>query len=249
MEEDTTSFRAESELTDQRGSRKAAILKSLIIFLTLLAFPALWKWTPLNDWINLETILAWQESMRNNPAAFYLVVGAYLLGSLVLFPVTILNVATILAFGPIRGNIYGLFGWLAGAAMGYGIGRALGRQLVRTVARSRLARLVQPAGRHGFLTVLTLRVFPVAPFTLINFFVGATGIRFRDFFLASIVGRIPGIILLTLAGAQVENLLRQPDVIGVVLLGLTLTLVPFALAQLSKRVVSRHRRPRGDSTF
>ena len=112
-----------------------------------------------------------------------------------------------------------------------------------------LDRLIQPAGRHGFLTVLTLRVFPVAPFTLINFFVGATGIRFRDFFLASLVGRIPGIILLTLAGAQVESLLREPSVIGVVLLGLTLTLVPFALAHLSKRVVSRHRRPRGDSTF
>jgi len=248
MEEDRTTFREESAVAGQRTNRKAAILKSLIIFLTLFAFPALWKWTSLNDWINLETIVAWQASVRNNPAAFYLVVGAYLLGSLVLFPVTILNVATIFAFGPILGNIYGLFGWLAGAAMGYGIGRALGRQSVRTLARSRLGRLIQPAGRNGFLTVLTLRVFPVAPFTLINFFVGATGIRFRDFFLASLVGRIPGIILLTLAGAQVENLLRQPDVIGVVLLGLTLTLVPFALAQFSKRVVSRHRRPRGDST-
>jgi len=39
-----------------------------------------------------------------------------------------------------------------------------------------------------------------------NFFVGAWSIRFRDFFLASVAGRIPGMVLLILAGVQVENI-------------------------------------------
>jgi len=214
----------------------------LVILLLLFALPAIWSWTPLNHWINLATIIGWQESVRNQPAAFYLVVAAYLLGSLVLFPVTILNVATVLTFGPILGNIYALAGWLASAAMGYGIGRSTGRKMVQKLTRAWLDRLIRPAGRHGFLTVLTLRIFPVAPFTLVNVFVGAWGIRFWDFFTASIVGRIPGIILLTLAGVQIENFLRQPHVIGVVLLGLTLILVPLALSRLSKRLLSGDRR-------
>jgi hypothetical protein len=58
----------------------------------------------------------------------------------------------------------------------------------------------------------------------------------------SIVGRIPGIILLTLAGVRVESLLRQPGLIGVVLLGLTLILVPLALSRLFKRLLSGDRR-------
>jgi phospholipase D1/2 len=242
MEDDRRSSHNVSTFTPPRRSRKIAILRGLVILLLLFALPAIWSWTPLSHWINLATIIGWQESVRNQPAAFYLVVGAYLLGSLVLFPVTILNVATVLTFGPILGNIYALAGWLASAAMGYGIGRSTGRKMVQKLARAWLDRLIRPAGRHGFLTVLTLRIFPVAPFTLVNVFVGAWGIRFWDFFTASIVGRIPGIILLTLAGVQIENFLRQPHVIGVVLLGLTLILVPFALSRLSRRLLSGDRR-------
>jgi phospholipase D1/2 len=242
MEDDRTSSHKVSNFTPRWRTRKIAILRGLVILLLLFALPAIWSWTPLNHWINLATIIGWQESVRNQPAAFYLVVGAYLLGSLVLFPVTILNVATVLTFGPILGNIYALAGWLASAAMGYGIGRSAGRMVMQKLARAWLDRLTRPAGRHGFLTVLTLRVFPIAPFTLVNVFVGAWGIRFWDFFMASIVGRIPGVILLTLAGVQVENLLRQPGVISGVLLGLTVILAPLALSRLSKRLLSGDRR-------
>ena len=115
------------------------------------------------------------------------------------------------------------------------------------LARSWGHRLLEPADRHGFLTVLTMRVLPVAPFTLVNFFVGAARIRFRDFFLASVIGRIPGVILLTLAGLQIESLIREPGVIGLVLLGLTLILVPLAFGRLSKRLLLRE--PRQPDSF
>lgn len=225
----------------QINGRKSSLVRLLLLFLLLLMFPLAWRFTPLGEWINFATIIGWQQSVKNHPAVFYLVVVTYLLGSLVLFPVTILNVATVLTFGPILGNVYALAGWLASAAMGYGIGRVIGSKMLQKLARAWLDRLTRPAGKHGFLTVLSLRVFPVAPFTLVNVFVGAWGIRFWDFFTASIVGRIPGIILLTLAGVQIESFLRQPHVVGVVLLGLTLILVPLVLSRLSKRLLSGDR--------
>jgi phospholipase D1/2 len=221
-----------------KNDRKVFLVKTLLILLLLLAFALAWRWTPLGEWINVATVIDWQQSVKDYPAAFYLVVGTYLLGSLVLFPVTILNVATVFTFGPIMGNVYALAGWLASAAMGYGIGRTIGGKMLQALARAWLERLTRPPGRHGFFTVLTLRVFPVAPFTVVNIFVGAWRIHFWDFFMASIVGRIPGIILLTLAGVQVESLLRQPGVIGVVILGLTLILAPLTLSRLSKCLLS-----------
>jgi uncharacterized membrane protein YdjX (TVP38/TMEM64 family) len=235
----------EDKLKETAGAasrRNAVLIKILLLFFLFLSVPLAWRWTPLNEWINFETIIDWQQSVKNHPAAFYLVVGVYLLGSLFLFPVTVLNVATVFTFGPILGNLYALAGWLASAAMGYSIGRALGRQMVQKMAHSRLDRLIQPAERHGFITVLTMRVLPVAPFTLVNFFVGASGIRFRDFFLASVVGRIPGIVMLTLAGVQVENFLRRPTAMSMVLLGLILILTPLATGWLFKRVASGDRR-------
>jgi phospholipase D1/2 len=235
-------IKASAKTAAGTNSRRASLIKILLIFFVLLIFPIAWRWTRLSEWVNFETVIAWQQSVKNNSAAFYFVVGAYLVGSLILFPVTILNVATVFTFGPLLGNVYALAGWLASAAMGYGIGRVIGREPVQKLARSWLDRLMQPVGRHGFLTVLTMRVFPVAPFTLVNFFVGASGIRFWDFFLASLIGRIPGIIVLTVAGVQVENFLRRPAMAGLILLAVTLVLAPIATRWICKRVASGGRR-------
>jgi phospholipase D1/2 len=237
MDAHRTSSNKKSWTTRHARARTVAILKGVVILLLLFTLPALWSWTPLKDWINLATIIQWQESVKHYPDAFFLVVGAYLLGSLFFFPVTILNVATVLTFGPIQGNLYGLVGWLASAAMGYGVGRGVGKEIVKKVVRFWGHRVLEPAERHGFLTVLTLRVFPVAPFTLVNFLIGAARIRFWDFFLASVIGRIPGVILLTVAGLQVESLFREPGLIGLVLLGLTLVLVPLAFGWASRRLL------------
>lgn len=157
MGSDRQSSDRESRLTRYRRTRTISILKGLVILLLLFTLPALWSWTP----INLATIIEWQEAVKHYPAAFYLVVGAYLLGSL--------------------------------------------------------------------------------------FLVGAARIRFWDFFLASVIGRIPGIVLLTLAGLQVEMFFRQPGVIGLVLLGLTLILVPLAFGWASKRLLLR--KPRQPDSF
>ena len=227
-----------ARLNGEKKARRAALTKIAFIVLLFVALPMAWQWTPLNDWINFEKIVSWQESVKHYPAPFYLIMGAYLVGSLVLFPITILNIATVLAFGPVTGNVYALVGWIASAAMGFGIGRALGRDLVQTLARSRIDRFLQPAEHHGFLTVFTLRVLPIAPFTLVNFFIGASGIYFWHFILASLVGRIPGVVVLSLAGIQLETFLRAPQLGSFILLALTLTVCPLAIAWLVKRIVS-----------
>ena len=125
-------------------SRRKAIFLSLI----LLGLPLLWRWTPLYDSFNLETILAWQESVKNDAAAPLYVAAAYLIGSLCFFPITILNLATVFAFGPLWGNIYALSGWLLSSAEGYGIGRLIGKDLLHKLAGRRLAPLVDRIEQH-----------------------------------------------------------------------------------------------------
>jgi phospholipase D1/2 len=152
----------------------------------------------------------------------------------------VLNVATIVTFGPVLGNAYAAAGWLCSAALGFGIARVMGRDLVQRLARPRIQHLLHSAGRHGFLTVLSLRILPLAPFTLVNLFVGASGIRFADFFLATVIGRIPGMVTLGLFGVQLESFLRRPDVESSVLLALTILLIPLATAWLCKRFASQN---------
>jgi phospholipase D1/2 len=228
----------------QKEKKRVSLLKGLLLLFVLLAFPAAWRWTPIGDWINFRTIVEWQNSVRAHPAAIFFVIGIYLAASLVLFPVTVLNVATVFTFGPIRGNTYGLAGWLASAALGYGIGRAFKHKLLNRLAGPRIDRLLEQAAGHGFLAVLTMRLLPVAPFTLINIFVGTTAILFRDFFLASLIGRIPGMILLTFAGLQVEQMLRKPEVGSFIVLALVLVLVLVLAIWFSKYFKARNQRLR-----
>ena len=236
--------RPKHEAVKENKDRKKSLLKGFVLLFLLLALPAAWRWTPLNHWMNFEKVVVFQEAVRNYPAAFLLVLAIYLLATVVLFPMTMLNVATVLTFGPFLGNAYALAGWLLSSTVGYGTGRMLGQEMLHRIAGPRLDRLIQQVGHHGFLTVLTIRVLPVAPFTLANLFVGASGIRFRDFFLASVVGRIPGILVLSVAGVHIENAMRNPSTGSFILLGLVLILIPLLTLWLSKRLAAAHNRQR-----
>jgi phospholipase D1/2 len=213
--------------------------KIVFLILLVLALPLLWRWTPLDGWINLHTILEWQRSLRDSPAAIFYVVAAYLVGSLVFFPITILTLATVFAFGPVWGNVYALVGWLLSATEGYFLGRLIGPEVLHELAGDRLGRLIDKAKHHGFLAVLAVRVVPVAPFTLVNMFVGASGIRFWDFFRASLVGRIPGIFTLALFGVQLESALRKPGLASFALLAFVLVAVPIIVSRMFRRFYER----------
>lgn len=210
----TRTIHSSEEANGRDTAAKPAPWKLWLAFALLLALPLVWRWTPLEHWLNLQTILEWQRSLRDHPAASVYVVAAYLAGSVVFFPITILSLATVFAFGPLWGNIYGFGGWVASATLGFLVGRLVGTDLLHKFAGRHVARLVGSAQRHGFLTVLALRVLPVAPFTLVNMFIGASGIRFGDFLLASVVGRLPGVLTLTLFGVQLEHALRKPGLIS-----------------------------------
>jgi len=93
-----------------------------------------------------------------------------------------------------------------------------------------------------------MRVVPVGPFTLVNLFIGASGIRFLDFILASVVGRVPGILVLTLFAVQIENALRRPGLISLALLGFALVVVPLMISRFTKRYADRDKRGSGPSS-
>jgi phospholipase D1/2 len=218
---------------------KIALWKITLVLLLIFALPLVWRWTPLHEWINLDSILEWQISLRNNSAAPIYVIAAYLIGSLVFFPITVLTLATVFAFGPVWGNIYAMLGWILSAAAGYCLGRRMGHAMLHKIAGERISRLIDRVAHHGFLAVLALRLLPAAPFNLVNMFIGASDIRFRDFLLASVVGRIPGIFTLALFGVQLERALRAPGPLSFTLLATILIAVPFVISRLLKRLHPR----------
>jgi phospholipase D1/2 len=157
---------------------------------------------------------------------------AFLFGGFLMIPVTLLIAAVGVAFGPLLGFTYAALGAYSSAAVGFLIGRTLGREPVRRLAGPRLNRISRRLARSGIVAVTLLRLLPIAPFTLVNVVAGAMQLRFRDFFAGTVLGMLPGIVMMTLLGVSAERVLLRGDaasIIGLVAVFLVLGGLGYAL--------------------
>jgi uncharacterized membrane protein YdjX (TVP38/TMEM64 family) len=216
----------EEYVTEQpQETGRGPFWRFLIIVMLMVGLAAAWRWTPLAGWMSLERLTALVEQIRGNPAAPLIVLGTFVFGGLVLFPVTLLIAGTALTFGPFSGPIYSLAGCLLSAGVSYGLGRALGRNVVRRLAGSWVKRLSRRLAKHGVITVTGLRLLPVAPYTVVNMVAGASHIRFWDFVLGTTLGLAPGIVAITLLEYHIESAINEREITSFLILAFLVGLV------------------------
>lgn len=90
-----------------------------------------------------------------------------------------------------------------GAVAGFGLARLLGRDVVTRLAGPRLARVDGLLSDRAFLSTLLGRLTPVAPFTLVSYAAGLSGMRWTPYTAGSAVGLLPGTVLHVGIGATV----------------------------------------------
>jgi len=186
-------------------------LRGALFLILLIVLAGLWKWSPLRDWIDLQALINWADSFRENPMAPLMVIAFYMIGGLVMFPVLLLILATIFTFGPLVGILYSLAGCFSSAITGYGVGKMIGRDIVRRLAGVRLNQLSRRLARHGLDAIIFFRIVPILPFTLVNLVAGASQLRFRDYALGTMIGMTPGIFFITLFQAGLSRAISSPE--------------------------------------
>ena len=194
----------------QRSPARRQIIGGVTVLLLFAALAAAWHWTPLGEWLDIPALVDYAATFQDSPVAPLIVVGAYLIGGVLVMPVVILIAVTVLAFGPLRGFIYSFIGMTASALLVFGLGHILGQRTVRRLSGTRLNELSRRLGQRGILAVVTVRILPVAPFSIINLVAGASHIRLRDFLIGTIIGELPGLIGIALFMDQVSGALRHP---------------------------------------
>lgn len=221
------------------GVRRVALkLGAGIAFLFALALA--WDELPLRQWLAAPEATAVVAALNDSPAGGLAVVGVFVLGAMVMFPVLAMIALTAVAFEPGRAFAYAMLGCMAAAAAGYGTGYLLGRRLVARLAGRRINRVGRLIRRHGAMTVFLLRIAPVAPFGVINFASGAAHVRFRDYAIGTLLGMTPGIGAMTVLAAWIKRTADGGDPIDlVVAVAIALGLV--AAAALTHKVIMRRR--------
>jgi uncharacterized membrane protein YdjX (TVP38/TMEM64 family) len=131
----------------------------------------------------------------------------YVAATLLLLPGSALTAGAGLACGPIGGTLLVSPVSLVAATIAFIVGRTVARGSVatRVEAHARFAAIDAAVGRNGLWVVTLLRLSPVFPFSLLNYALGLTRIRLRDFVLGSFVGMLPGTLLYAYLGSLVTN--------------------------------------------
>lgn len=216
--------------------------KKILLALLFGAAVALFFWFDLARFLTLETLKANRQALLDFYATHTLAMvtgfmALYIIQTALSLPgAAILSLAAGAIFGSVMGTVYAIIAATIGATLAFLVTRYLLRDAVLNRFGSRLEGMNRELETRGFNYLLFLRLVPVFPFFLINLAAGLTRLPLRSFFLATMIGIIPGGFVYVNAGASLATItslsgIASPRVLGsFALLGL-FALVPVLYAR------------------
>jgi phospholipase D1/2 len=192
-------------------ARLRPLLIALACVLVLLGIALAWRYTPLSGLVTADNVRAVLKAVRGEPWAIVVVVLVFVLAGAIVFPLNILILTTAAVFGPWLGILYGGAGTVSSGLVMFLIGSRLGREALYRMLGERWRHGLEGLRRRGLLAVVTFRLLPIAPFTLVNLAAGASGIRFVDFLVGTLIGMLPGLVLLSVMGDRIIKVLAEPS--------------------------------------
>ena len=142
----------------------------------------------------LPRLLAWVRGQGAVAPLIYTVL--YTLAVPLLVPGSLLSLAAGALFGIVPGLLVVFTGSTLGSSLAFLIARYGARPWVQRAALSypRFAAIDRAVATDGARLVFLLRLTPLVPFTLLNYLLGITSLRYRDL-LAAAPGTLPGTCL------------------------------------------------------
>lgn len=179
---------------------KIALLLTLLVLLGVLA-----HFFPVSKWIS--HFIEWVRTLGFRGALIYFVV--YVFGTVLFVPGTALTLGSGLLFGVFWGTILVSLASVSGATLAFLIARYFGREwTLKRLERYPKFKIMDGAiGESGFKVVLLMRLQPVfLPFAILNYALGLTRVRLRDYVLASWIGMLPATTLYVYVGTSLKSI-------------------------------------------
>jgi len=155
----------------------------------------------------LEAIVVRVSHM--GPWGVVVFVAAYVAAAVTLAPAFVLTFAAGAIFGLWRGTLIVYFASLLGSVAVYGLAAPLAHgRIMRRLSRDPRVSAIRGAVVGDALWVMfLLRLSPLVPYVLLNYALALSGVRFKDFVLASI-GMLPAIVMYAYYGKIVGDVAK-----------------------------------------
>lgn len=199
-----------SHLNLPNPRKKTLVIGSVLMLFVLLAGVVLAA-NHYISWFNSENLSAFLEQARGTSMALPTVLILYVVGGLFFFPVTVMSLAVAAVFGPIWGPIYGMSGALTSAAVMFWGGEKLGDRGLRKLGGHKVQKVDEAFSKSGVIGVATIRLLPIAPYSLVNLVAGISSIKLLPFLLGTFLGMLPPMIAKGLVGDSLSDLATNPS--------------------------------------
>jgi len=131
------------------------------------------------------------------PLAF---LGGHVVVTVFPFPRTAFTLAAGLLFGPALGIVIVVVASTISAVIALLLVRALGWQLTGVVSHPAVASVDARLRARGWPAILSLRMIPAVPFSVLNYAAGASAVRLTPYLLATLIGLLPGTTAVVVLG-------------------------------------------------
>lgn len=126
-------------------------------------------------------------------------IGISIVRPLVLFPVSVISIAGGLAFGPLLGTLYTLFGSMCASAVSFFAAGLFAAK--KNGHYEKLEAIQKQMEDNGFFYIFLLRILPIN-FDFVSYAAGLSNVKALTYFAATAAGIIPGTIALNVLGAS-----------------------------------------------
>ncbi len=131
------------------------------------------------------------------PLAFLL---AHVIVTVLPFPRTAFTLSAGLLFGPALGVTIAVTASAVSAVLALLLVRCLGWQVGHLVSHPRVDALDAQLRARGWPAVLSLRLIPAVPFSVLNYAAGVSAVRVLPYLLATVAGLLPGTAAVVILG-------------------------------------------------
>jgi len=227
-----------------RKFTKKTIFK-LFFLLAFIAFAYyIGKHTNLTHYFNREFI----QSFGAWAPFIYILV--YITATTLFIPGTIITLIGALLFGTWFGTLYTVIGATLGATAAFYVARYGGREFIAKLLKGKFIKFDEGIEKNGFKIAFFFRLIPLFPFNALNFAFGLTKIKVKDYFLATMIGIIPGTFIYTYlfatigekvvtGGFKIKDLLTTEVLIPIILFAL-LIIIPMVFKKKASKVSERY---------
>ena len=184
-------------MSNHKQSKRAIGRLATLIAIVIALFLAM-KFLPVQQW--LRSFNDWVGQM--GVAGIFIFIIVYAVATVLLAPGAILTIGAGFAFRLWKGFLAVSGGATLGASLAFLVARFIARDKIEAMAtgNEKFRNIDSAIGKQGAKLIFLLRLSPVIPFNLSNYFYGLTGVKFWPYVLASWIGMMPGTFLYVYIG-------------------------------------------------